>query len=154
MLRFANNKDFVEMDISMQESADLPSQGDAYLTIQVSSARFAGHNDLWVTASALRLFCQSLIALERQRLGKAELESISPNELRIVVRSVDSCGHMAVEGVTGYEVKRENSRSWHSVAFGFEFDPSQLLSATRTDWVRRNAEQSASPDSLGLGSLP
>ncbi len=143
MLRFDSQEDFVEIDLATQETADLPSRGDAYLTIRVSSAGFAGHNDLWVPAAVLRSFCQSLIALERDRHGEAVLESISPNELRIVIRSVDSRGHMLVEGATGYEVQRENSRPWHSVAFGFEFDPSQLVRVVSVDWVRRNAERAA-----------
>jgi len=140
-LRFENHDDFLEIELATQETADLASRGDAYFTVRVSSGGFTGHNDLWVLAEALRSFCHSLVALEHDRRGEAVLESVSPNELRIVIRSVDSRGHMAVEGFTGYEVQRENSRPWHSVAFGFEFDPSQLLSAVSVDWVRRNAEQ-------------
>ena len=67
MLRFEDQDDFVEINLSMQETADLPSRGDANLTIRVSAAGFAGHNDLWVFASELRSFCQSLIVLERDR---------------------------------------------------------------------------------------
>ncbi len=142
MLRFDNQEDFLEIDLATQETADLASRGDAYLTIRVSSGGFAGHNDLWVLAVGLQSFCQSLVALEHDRRGQAVLESMSPDELRIVVRSVDSRGHMAVEGSTGYGLQRENSRPWHSVAFGFEFDPSQLVRAVSVDWVRRNAQQS------------
>ena len=67
------------------------------------------------------------------------LESMAPDELRLVIRSVDSSGHMAVEGATGHQVLREHSRPWHSLTFGFEFDPSQLVKAVSIDWVRRNA---------------
>ena len=150
MLRFDSQDDFVEIDLATQETADLPSRGDAYLTVRVSSSGFRGHNDLWVLAAALRSFCQSLVALERDRRGEAVLESVSPDQLRIAVRSVDSRGHMGVEGSTGYGVQRENSRPWHSVAFGFEFDPSQLMRALSVDWVRRNAE----PDGAANGNQP
>lgn len=139
MLRFDNRDDFVEVDLATQEVADLPLRGDAYVTIRVSSGGFEGHNDLWVLAGALQSFCQSLVSLERDRSGEAVLKSISPDELCIVVRSVDSCGHMAIEGCTGYHLQRENSRPWHCVAFGFEFDPSQMVRAVRVDWVRQNA---------------
>ena len=84
-------------------------------------------------------FCRSLVSLERDRRGEAVLEAISPDELRIVVRSVDTLGHMAVSGSTGYEVQRENSRWWHAVTFGFDFDPSQLIAAVKVGWVLRNA---------------
>ena len=140
MLRFENQADFVEIDLASQESDDLPSKGDAYLTIRVCATGFAGHNDLWVLGPTLRTFCQALVTLERDRRGEAILESVSPEELRVIVRSVDSCGHMAIEGSTGYAVQREHSRPWHSVDFGLEFDPSQLVRAVRVEWVRRNAE--------------
>jgi hypothetical protein len=139
MLRFENHQDFVEIDLAKQETADLPSKGDAYLTIRISSAGFTGHNDVWVLAPAFRCFCQALIALERDRRGEAVLLSISPGKLRLVIRSVDSCGHTLVEGSTGHGVKRENSRLWHFLDFGFEFDPSQLQDAVRVDWVKRNS---------------
>ena len=145
MLRFENREDFIEIDLAMQEAGDLPSQGDAYLTMRVSSSGFTGHNDLWVLASSLWSFCQALTALESNRRGEALLESISPDELRLIVRSVDSRGHMAVEGSTGYSVQRENIRSWHSVQFGFEFDPSQLVKALSEEWVKRNAEPAIAP---------
>jgi hypothetical protein len=140
MLRFDDHEDFVEIDLATQETDDLPSRGDAYLTIRVSSAGVVGHNDLWVLAPALRSFCQALMTLESNRRGAAVLESVSPDELRLLVRSVDSRGHMAVEGSTGYHVQRENTRPWHAVHFGFEFDPSQLVKAVSVEWVKRNAE--------------
>jgi hypothetical protein len=141
MLRFENHQDFVEIDLENQETADLPSKGDAYLTIRVSAAGFTGHNDLWVSASEFRCFCRALIVLDRDRRGEVMLESISPAELRLVVRAVDSRGHMLIEGSTGYEVQRENSRPWHSVDFGFEFEPSQLSRVASVDWVKSNAER-------------
>ena len=72
------------------------------------------------------------------------LESMAPDRLRFVIRSVDSCGHMALEGATGRQVLREHFQPWHSVTFGFEFDPSQLVKAVSVDWVRRNAESDGS----------
>ena len=139
MLRFENQDDFVEICLVRQENDDLPSRSDAYLTIRAVATGFTGHNSLWVLAPVLKSFCQSLFALEQHRRGTAVLESISPNELRLVVRSIDSCGHMIVEGTTGFWVQREHSRLWHSVSFGFDFDPSQLVRAVKVDWVRKNA---------------
>src|SRR5207249_10850156 len=137
MVRFENRQNFVEIDLDSQETEERPSRGDAYLTIRVSAAGFTGHNDLWVLAPALRNFCQALVRLERDRRGEAVLESASPEELRFVVRSVDSRGHMSIEGFTGCHVQRENSRPWHAVHFGFEFDLSQLENAVSHEWVKR-----------------
>jgi stage V sporulation protein SpoVS len=141
MLRFNCKDDFLEIDLASEEAADVPSRGDAYLTIRVSSAGFAGHNDLWVSADSLRAFCAGLIAHECSRRGEASIEAYSPGELKLKVRSVNSRGHMAVEGITGYEVQRENVLYWHAVHFGFEFDPSQLKTATSVEWIRANSSR-------------
>lgn len=138
MIRFSNNKDILELGLAIQEEDNLPSQGDLYLTVAVRSNGYMGQNDLWVQYRSFRSFCAALADLERNRHGEAILESASPDELKIRVHSVDSCGHMAVEGLTGYDVQREHSRFRHTVQFGFEFEPSQLLENLKVDWVKRN----------------
>jgi hypothetical protein len=139
MLRFEDHEDFVEIALASKDTGDFRSTGDTYLTIRISSHGFVGENQVWVLGPILRSFCQSLIALEHNRQGEAILGSISPGELRLSIRSIDHRGHMSIEGITGYEVQRENSKARHSIEFGFEFDPSQLLRATSADWVKANA---------------
>jgi hypothetical protein len=141
MIKFQDHKNYVEIDIVNQEDGDLPSHGDAYVTIEISSNGFSGHNDLWVSYSSIRSFCKNLIHLEAVRKGETILESISPGELHIKVFSVNSRGHMGILGTTGYSIQNENSRFNHSVSFGFEFDPSQLVAAIKVDWVKRNGAE-------------
>ena len=139
MLRFWQGENYFELEVAPEEDVSLQSYGDAYVTVEVSSNGFRGHNDLWVSAEGLRGFCRALVALEASRRGTAELESISPDELRLKVHSVTSRGHVAVSGKTGYLIQHESGGFWHSVEFGFEFDPSQLASATKLSWVARYA---------------
>jgi len=141
MLRFASETgtDFVEVDLVRQEDSELPSKGDGYLTIQVSSAGFTGHNDLWVCAESLRSFCKGVVLLDRDRHGETTIESISPNELTLKICSVNRKGHMAIEGSTGYHVQADGTRFWHGVHFGFKFDPGQLVIAANEEWLKRNA---------------
>ncbi len=100
-----------------------------------------------ICGSWAQLCAASARALERERRGQALLESISPGELSLRIRSIDSRGHIAVEGFTGYGIQRDLFRPWHAVHFGFEFDPSQLVHAVHVDWIKRNAEQGARPNS-------
>lgn len=139
MLRFWQGEDYFELEISLAESTGSPGYGDAYVTVEVCSNGFRGHNDLWVLSASLRVFCRALVALEASRQGVAELESVSPDELHIKVRSITSRGHIAVSGKTGYSVQHEGGGFWHAVEFGFEFDPSQLASAIKLPWVSRYA---------------
>lgn len=139
MLRISDLNDFIELDVVSQEDANVPSRGDAYVTVRVASAGFIGHNDLWVSVESLQEFCRGLVELERTRRGHARLQSISEGELELAIRAINFRGSMAIEGKTGYHVQRENQLYWHEVQFGFEFDPSQLIEAALIDWVRRNS---------------
>jgi hypothetical protein len=146
MIRFEGNKDYFELDLVSQKDEDLPSKGDAYISIKLSSAGFSGENSLWVMSESICAFCRALMELEKTRRGSAVLESISPGELTLIIRNIDRAGHMGIEGKTGYHVQRENSSAFHSVEFGFEFDPSQLQKATSKSWVQKNAEQKSGAD--------
>ena len=147
MIRFHDQKDYFELELTMQEVGGTPAEGDAYMTVKIDSAGFRGHNDLWVDARALRRFCTDLLHLAAKRRGSAKIEGMSPNEMEIVVRSIDYSGHMVVEGTTGYEVQREHGTRRHSVTFGFEFDPSQLNEVERVSWLTHNAEQDGGGES-------
>jgi hypothetical protein len=146
MLRFEDHRDYVEIDLLSQETADLPGRGDSRLAVLVTSAGFSGRSQVWVSGTSLRSFCTALSALERNRRGEAIIESMSPGELVLRFRSVDSCGHMAVEGAIGCRVQRGHSHSWHAIHFGFEFDPSQLVKAAATEWVQRHIDASSVPN--------
>src|SRR5262245_11171968 len=139
MLRFWQGENYFELEVSPEEDKGVQSYRDAYVSVEVCSNGFRGHNDLWVLSESLRSFCRALVALEVSRRGAAELVSISPNELDVKVHSITSRGHVAISGKTGYLVQHESDGFWHSVEFGFEFDPSQLVSATELPWVLRYA---------------
>lgn len=136
MLRFHDQADFVEIDVANREDPG----GDVFVTVRVSSAGFAGHNDLWVLGSEFDGFCAALLRLEEKRTGEARLTSMSPEELVLTIRSVDSKGHMIVEGITGYAVQREVTRPLHRVHFGIEFDPSQLTFAKHVAWIAKREQ--------------
>jgi hypothetical protein len=80
-------------------AADLPSAGDAELSVQVFTEQFSGHGFAWVAAPALVAFLAQLDELEARRQGEAMIEGLSPGEFRLRLWSVDRRGHMAVGGV-------------------------------------------------------
>jgi hypothetical protein len=139
VLRFSDGPNFFEMSVAIEEDRTVQSFGDAYVTVKIESSGFSGHNDLWVLGTELARFCRSLLLLERDLKGSAELQAISQNELELKVLAVTSRGHVAVTGSTGYQVRLENSAQWHSVAFGFEFEQTQLSEAVAVPWVLRYA---------------
>jgi hypothetical protein len=137
LIQQSNNK--VVISLLSQETEELPSKGDVYLEIEITSNGYSGKNDLWVLYADFKEFCNALIVLNEKRQGEAVLFGMSPNELEIRIHSVSSLGHIAISGYTGYEMIGENSSFLHQVKFGFEFDPSQLEKIVNSKWVRDNA---------------
>jgi hypothetical protein len=136
-LRFSDGANFVELAVAIEESTP-QAFGDAYVTIQVQSADFLGHNDVWICARDVRAFCNALAALDQTLKGEALLVSMSPRELDLRIASADLLGHMLIRGSTGYHVWQSDRAYWHAVHFGFEFEPQQLAAAVATPWVQRN----------------
>src|SRR5436190_11538005 len=100
-----------------------PSGDDILAVVEVRCPGFSGHIDTWILREAWVDFCKRLAALDERRRGEAVVESISPGEFRLVVRSTDSAGHMAIEGLLGY-------RGVHGATLltfsPMSFDPSTL----------------------------
>ena len=131
-MKIQSNENYIELDVSLEEDESLPSCGDVYLSISASSHGFSGKNDLWVQAEEFRRFCAELVKLEKERKGEATLKSISPGELYLKVYAIDSLGHIAISGNTGYEIDNIE----HNVTFGFQIEPNALEKMVRASWVR------------------
>ena len=123
---FQNRDNKVELAFNYDEDNQLPSHGDAHLTISINSNGFAGMNEVWVLAAVAQGFLDNLIALEKNRQGEAVLSSISPEELELKVYAMNERGHIAICGKTGYAVHSSEAVFNHSVEFGFELEPNQL----------------------------
>jgi hypothetical protein len=138
-LAFTDGSDFIRITAEVEESAPPASFGDARVFVWVRSADFEAKNDLWVAHDAFAGFCKALVHLEKSRKGEAKLVSVSPGELDVFIRAISPLGAMAVVGTCGYPVLRRHGSVFHRLEFGFEFDPSQLIGAVATPWVRRHA---------------
>ena len=136
VLKFDNSGSYFEMSVAIADDPLVQNCGDAYITIDALSDGFKGHNDLWVLGEAFSAFCAALISLEHSLKGEATLASISPNELKLRIFSVNNRGHLAVEGSTGYWSQSQEGSFWHSVSFGFSFEPQQLTKAISAPWMR------------------
>ena len=119
-----------KLEISLLQRAE-----DVYVGLEVSSNGFAGRNDLYVSGSAFRAFCKDLDALEQTLRGESVLESISPNELKLAIRSANGRGYVAVEGAMGYWAGHDEFKFWHSVTFGFIVEPQQFAGAVASSWL-------------------
>src|SRR5947207_167423 len=100
-----------------------PSGDDIPVIVEVRCPGFTGRIDTWIIREAWIAFCSQLRDLEESRQGQATVESISPKEMRLTIRSIDNARHMAVEGELGYRgVRRETLLGFSPMSF----DPSML----------------------------
>jgi hypothetical protein len=113
----SENGDFVELNRQHDDAADV------FVTVSVSRAGFAATAEAWILAEAWHSFAQQLSVLEERRQGEARVESISPGELLLVVKSADRAGHLGVEGHVGTRTYDTDVSMRFSM---FAFDPSQL----------------------------
>jgi len=118
-MRFTSNTgDYISM-----ERAGVSLREDILLVIDLRTRGFTGRIDTWISRDAWVTFCEQLTLLESRRQGEAEVESISPDELRLTIRSIDRAGHLAIGGVLGYRgTHGEVLLSFSPIAF----DPSAL----------------------------
>jgi hypothetical protein len=117
-MRIVSGPNTLLLEITEVVPPTLPTPGDACLTAEVSTGAFSGRGSSWVEAPALDAFLSSLRSLDHTRKGEAQIESMSPGELRLRIYSVDSLGHFALSG----RIAERNS----AVEFHFELDPSYL----------------------------
>jgi hypothetical protein len=115
---WSDTGDFLEI-----ERAD-PDASDFLLLVRARFRGFTAEIDTWVLRAAWYGFTQDLVILETRRQGEAKIESISPGELSVVVRSLDHAGHMGVEGTLGVTMYDATASFAFSV---LAFDPSQLV---------------------------
>jgi hypothetical protein len=140
MIIFKNKNNYLKIDLlSLEDDKTLPSYEDARIMISVSSNEFFGKNASWVSAKSFKEFCSNLIALEKNRFGEAALKSMSQDELDLKIFSIDSLGHIGIKGLIGHNIFSENISFHHCIKFGFEFDPSQLITAVKESWVKQYA---------------
>lgn len=101
-LLLRDGESFVEILLLERTPTTLPGAGDLRLSVRVACSTFRGeYDEVWVGAPGFRDFLSELQALEARRQGSVTLESMSPGELMLEIRSTDRAGHMAASGQLG-----------------------------------------------------
>lgn len=102
---------------------------DGYPSLEVrvegTAKGFSGGTEAWIDGFDLKGFTAALRAFERTRQGTVELRSMTPDELRLAIRSADPAGHLLVEFAiarTALVGDRPEAVSMR-VAGAFELDP-------------------------------
>jgi hypothetical protein len=149
--------DYLELAVA-ERGATVHDAGDTRFAVRVRVSglhtALSAESLCWVELRVLAAFAEALRALEERRQGSAALESMSPGELQLEVRSTDRAGHMAAVGQVGWWLSVGSGEPyWSAVAFRVPFCPSELPALVREFSalaVAPDAEPGAAPDPAGL----
>jgi hypothetical protein len=102
------------------------------LAIELKTEEIAGKFDrsIWVSEVDVQDFIQQLEALDKSRNGQAKLSSMSPNEFNLIIKNLDSLGHLLV----CLSLERESSVILDQkdvLKVCFEIDPTSIPSITQ-----------------------
>ena len=102
--------------------------GDFRATVRVSTLGFGGTNEhVWIAADDFQRFIEAFRVLERDRRGRAQLGSMSPEDFELSIRVRDRAGHVTASGWVGrasYSSTRELIAA--RVGYSFDIDPTHL----------------------------
>jgi len=87
----------IELDL-VEVDGPPAGDGDGHFHVKVSAHGFSGENYVWVEAFIFHTFVDELQKLANTRSGSAQLESMNPHELRLMVRVLEKTSEIAVEG--------------------------------------------------------
>lgn len=92
-----DQKSFIELNL-VEVDAPPAGLGDGHFQVKLSAHGFTGEHYVWIEAFLFHTFVDELERLVGDRVGAVGLESMSPHELKLVVRVVQQTGAVAVEG--------------------------------------------------------
>lgn len=129
-----DHEDYVELSVAEREYHPAGA-GDTLFSVSIRvtamGAVFSADAPVWVSLPQILLFATQLRALDEHRDGAAILESISPGEMRLELRSTDTLGHMAAVGQVGrWSHRAGGSLNWLALTFTISLDPSNLSDFT------------------------
>ncbi len=136
-MKLHNGESYLELEVTEQSSLGSQRAGDTRFVVRVRMAGgetiFTAESRAWVEGGALAGFAQDLRRLDDKRRGSSGLlVSMSPDEFRMEIRSIDDAGHMAVFGHVAHHCYGGVGGSHLSkVAFGIPFCPSELPGLVR-----------------------
>ena len=108
------------------EEAVYPSiQVDLEIKTESIQGKFSS---IWFDHTSIDGFANELAHLDLSRNGEAKLESVTPNECVLIIKNIDTLGHLRlklmVRSSKGFKLDRQIN--YNDVEIGFEIDPTSL----------------------------
>ena len=126
-MRIGTEKEHTDLVVLERAPSGVPNEGDLRVQVSVTLGAFRGtYDSVWLEQPVLSDFVESLASLERTRSGEALLQSATPEEFSIKLRSRDNSGHLVAE-VSLQRYQYSGPTYWPTkVSGGFELEPTEL----------------------------
>ncbi len=119
--------EYLEIEEQERLPDTLPCAGDVRVKVTMRFQKFGGsYSEIWLAKPDLVRFVEQLQTVVETRTGKARLEAMSPDELTIELRPMDSLGHFEIFVRLGHHQYSGATCRPPVVAGGFEIEPDQL----------------------------
>lgn len=128
-MKFGSENEYIEIDELERSPEGAPCAGDVNVRVNLKLQSFSGSYDgVWLEFPEIERFISNLEELDKTRSGSAKVESMSPDEFTLEVRSSDSLGHMEIEAQL-HRYQYSGSKSWPiHLKGGFEVEPEIIRS--------------------------
>lgn len=112
-----------------------PEEPDLHIRCSAKSAAFiAEGSNVWLEWSDVCAFVQELETLNASLSGQAQIFAMSPSDLTLTIRNLDSRGHMGISFTIGGRNFTDNGQFESTVTGGFEVIPSEV--ETLLSWFK------------------
>jgi hypothetical protein len=125
-------EDYLELRPVSQTPQGVPGVGDTCFIIRVRCGSFSAETRAYIEADDIKTFAEGLRKLDELRHGAVVVESMSPGELRLEIRTTDRAGHLAALGQVGaWCFAGIAGPHWNVIGYCIPFCPSLLSQMAR-----------------------
>gem|GEM_PF-5741955 len=119
-----NNSDSLEIELLSRGAANYIY--DCNLLVSLKTASSNSIQEVWVDGYEFKCFLNDLEKLQSSLNGEASITSDSPGELLILVKSVDTSGHFALQIELGKQVFIGPESFWSKASDAFPLETAFL----------------------------
>jgi hypothetical protein len=109
------------------EEPGMPGDKDLLLNVMVKVGGYSATDQVRVLGTHWRSFITELKEMERLRQGKATLEGVNTEDLKLVFMTTGRAKHSAVSGLIGWDY----NGNYQKLEFGFPFDAGMLYNVVQ-----------------------
>ncbi|MCG6305538.1 hypothetical protein K6U21_15360 [Vibrio vulnificus] len=119
-----NDSDKLEIELVSRGAANYIYDCNLLVSLKTSNSNLS--QEVWVDGYEFKCFLNDLEKLQSSLNGEASITSESPGELLILVKSVDTSGHFALQIELGKQVFIGPEPFWSKVSDAFQLETAFL----------------------------